>query len=339
MASIRWKSGGFYARIYAFGKEFERALHTKNRTEAIRRAEALEKRIKSNSQININTPFDIVFDQYFANIEIQYHYKPSVIDERAKRAKVILENLYEMPIGNIDYNTILEFQGKLQKQYAPETIRKIFLVLKRFFTWAADNEIIFNNPTKNIKVIKGKPKPIRILSFDEIHMFLDTANNLYPNMQKFYTFLFLSMARMSEIRNLKWSDYLENYEPPTIRISDSKTIKGRRILKLSPIQLSIISQLEKKNKYLFPYLDGGYSRDQINKRARRCFDYCNIPDATTHTLRHTAATYWLQIHGDIYRLSRLLGHSTVSTTEIYLHIADADAEHEMNIKSLDEIIK
>jgi len=54
-----------------------------------------------------------------------------------------------------------------------------------------------------------------------------------------------------------------------------------------------------------------------------------IPSITPNTLRHTFGTRWLQAGGDIYKLSKILGHSSVAVTEAhYAHLA---ASHQAKI--------
>ena len=50
-----------------------------------------------------------------------------------------------------------------------------------------------------------------------------------------------------------------------------------------------------------------------------------IPSLTPHVLRHTFGTRWLQAGGDIYKLSKILGHSSVAVTEAhYAHLLKED---------------
>ena len=60
-----------------------------------------------------------------------------------------------------------------------------------------------------------------------------------------------------------------------------------------------------------------------------------IPSITPHVLRHTFGTRWLQAGGDIYKLSKILGHSSVAVTEAhYAHLLKEDlvaASHQFRI--------
>jgi len=58
--------------------------------------------------------------------------------------------------------------------------------------------------------------------------------------------------------------------------------------------------------------------------------YCNLKKITSHTLRHSFATHMLEAGADIYQIKELLGHSSLQSTNVYLHLASPSL---MNIKS------
>lgn len=73
-----------------------------------------------------------------------------------------------------------------------------------------------------------------------------------------------------------------------------------------------------KNGFIFFELSQGLSISQFIRRARIACDLG--PHIKPHALRHTFAIRFLEERkGDIYRLSQILGHSSVKTTEIYLY--------------------
>ncbi|MEE0815173.1 MAG: tyrosine-type recombinase/integrase, partial [Desulfovibrio fairfieldensis] len=83
--------------------------------------------------------------------------------------------------------------------------------------------------------------------------------------------------------------------------------------------------------YLFPG-PGGKGRDSngLNRAMRRIMEKLKFNEGVDdprntvvwHTLRHTYATKMLEAGTDIYTLKELMGHASVTTTEIYLHLCD-----------------
>jgi integrase len=92
-----------------------------------------------------------------------------------------------------------------------------------------------------------------------------------------------------------------------------------------------------KSRYVFEGKDGnprGYVYQGINKAIQR--SGVNNPDVVTekggkvtiHTLRHTFATRLVQNGVSLAKVSKLLGHASITTTEIYAHLAPNEASEE-----------
>lgn len=124
-----------------------------------------------------------------------------------------------------------------------------------------------------------------------------------------------------------------DHERRQIRLLRTKTSRPRTIAWVTPggNATPLLGQAA-RNGYLFPNRDGQPYRNaasnygQVMRRvAARC-EVENIPFTRfrIHDLRHAFAIRWLKAGGDIYRLSRHLGHTSVTTTEIYLSALTAD---------------
>lgn len=83
--------------------------------------------------------------------------------------------------------------------------------------------------------------------------------------------------------------------------------------------------------FLFPAADGGpRAADALSRSMRRIADDLGLNDGVAdprnrvvwHTLRHTCATRLLESGVDVYRVKEILGHASVTTTEVYLHLCD-----------------
>jgi integrase len=117
-----------------------------------------------------------------------------------------------------------------------------------------------------------------------------------------------------------------------LHISDTKTNTPRRV-PLSPAALSTIRELleqrsRPRSAYLFCKGDGGRignPRKAFESACRRA----GIEDFRFHDLRHTFASWFVQEGGDLYRLSRILGHATLQMTTRYGHLRTDDLHDEL----------
>jgi integrase/recombinase XerD len=150
----------------------------------------------------------------------------------------------------------------------------------------------------------------------------------------FFTLIYSSGLRISEALNLKVSDI--DFLRKTIHIRSSKNMKDRYTIlstKASEM-LNFYLNRYKPESLLFFVLS-----DKSRKMQKR---YCqNIfhnlvkeahisKNVHVHTLRHSFATHLLEHDTNIFYIMKLLGHSSIKTTIIYLHMQRLD---KMNIKS------
>lgn len=132
--------------------------------------------------------------------------------------------------------------------------------------------------------------------------------------------------RVSDIQQLKRKDV----ESDIVSLRTVKTKKFQNI-KLNETAKKIISQ----NEFLFKQF---YSDQHINKILKEVAKICGIKiNISMHIGRHTFATSYIKSGGDITYLMVLLGHSSLSTTMIYTHISQDDANETIDL--LDDYFK
>ena len=127
--------------------------------------------------------------------------------------------------------------------------------------------------------------------------------------------------RLAEIAALRKDDLAG----ATIRV----TGKGRKSREV-PISSGLITELLliADGEYVWKSKTGTLlTKRSIGTTFRRIFDRARVSGGA-HSLRHTFATEYLRRGGDLYRLSRILGHSTTRVTERYLHLVTDDLVEE-----------
>jgi len=138
--------------------------------------------------------------------------------------------------------------------------------------------------------------------------------------------------RVGELLELKKTDI--DSDRMLIHIKGAKGKKDRYTI-LSEKVLKLLREYYKKNKpkdYLFEGQKGGkYSSESASQLFKRAAIKAKISKPVTlHTLRHSFATHLLEEGIGIVHIQKLLGHSNISTTLIYTHIAKDTL---INIKS------
>ena len=145
--------------------------------------------------------------------------------------------------------------------------------------------------------------------------------------------------RVSEAANLKTSDIDNNRMQ--IKVQEGKGNKDRYTL-LSKTNLKILREYWKEyrpKEYLFPGVDRNspITTRTIQRVFQQAVERAGIrKDVSVHTLRHSFATHLLDSGVNVYHIQKLMGHSSVRTTTVYLHISQQDS---LNLTSpLDSIM-
>jgi len=155
------------------------------------------------------------------------------------------------------------------------------------------------------------------LELKEIEKLVSTTSDR-PEIKKAFLFSCFTGLRQSDVRNLKWKDVSDN----TIKIRMQKNDKPIAI-PLSQTALNILKtdnifHLPETNIFKLPT-----DRTTINRSLARWFRIAEIDKkAFYHLSRHTFATLNLTSGNEIYTVSKLLGHKSLKTTEIYSNIID-----------------
>ncbi len=177
---------------------------------------------------------------------------------------------------------------------------------------------------KNIVNLKTPkiPKHIPVvLTKEEVKRLIDFAGSYKSRIM--IQFLYSSGLRLSEFINLKINDLELKEKIGWVR--RGKGSKDRMFL----LSDTIIKELEKymltldpDEKYLFPGIEGHISARNVQKIIENATEKAGLRKKVhPHMLRHCFATHLLEAGVDIRKIQELLGHSSLSTTELYTHVS------------------
>ena len=172
---------------------------------------------------------------------------------------------------------------------------------------------------ESLPSVKKIPKAISKSQMEQI--FEDLKKSKQTNAGLYILILkliYLSGLRISEALNLKWSDI--NHQDNSIYVY-GKGSKERKVFIINDYLVQL-KNLEKNNQYIFTINKKKISTRSVNKFLQNCYDNSLIKNKlSSHIFRHSFATTMLENNADIRHIQKLLGHSSISTTEIYTKVA------------------
>ncbi len=233
-------------------------------------------------------------------------------------------------INTKDLENYLEILNKEKK--STRTVAHYITVIKEFFKFLEREEVIDENPTLYLEQPKLRKSLPNVLSEEEIFKILDIPlNNKYDYRNKaMLELMYSSGLRISELIEVKIHDL--NLEEASLKVMGKGS--KERILPLGDYAIYFIKVYlenyrdtllkKEKNDYLF-LNSRGYklTRQAFFKTLKEIAIKKDIKtEFSPHTLRHSFATHLLKHGADLRSIQELLGHSSLSTTQIYTHIVD-----------------
>jgi len=241
----------------------------------------------------------------------------------------------------------LFFLGRAERKWKATTYLVYYNSLKVFFKWCIQEGIIRTNPIDGIDIPKlERPLP-KNLTKQNAFLLLEIIQN-YPHYTQFlrhrnyaiFSMFIFAGLRKQELLNLKVTDV--DIANLSIIIRKGKGNKDRIV----PMALTLVQilnrYLEQRNKlqWTSPFFfvssthNAGLTSQGL-KLVTEQFKKATGIVFTIHKLRHTFATLMIEGGCDIYSLSRMMGHSDIKTTTIYLfasadHLRSQMTKHPMN---------
>ncbi|MCX8056413.1 MAG: site-specific tyrosine recombinase XerD [Ignavibacteria bacterium] len=213
-----------------------------------------------------------------------------------------------------------------------KSIARNYSSIKSFFKYLFLNDYIQKNPALQFKAPKITIHPPEVLSFEEINKILEQPN---PNSllglrdKAMLEFAYATGVRVSELINLETKDLFLEEEIVRVFGKGSKErlvpIGSHAIYWIEQYLNKVRPALAKKmisKDFLFLNNRGGkLSRMGFFKILRQYVNQAGIDkNVHPHTIRHCFATHLLERGADIRVVQELLGHSKISTTQIYTHV-------------------
>ncbi len=244
---------------------------------------------------------------------------------------------------------LLSFSKKTPEEITEDDVKKF--LAEKLTDRAASSVILFlsavryaysnllkKDPTAGIKRPKREKKIPSVLSKEEVNLLINSIDTKKSRLM--VSLMYACGMRVSELINLKISDLNFNE-----KIGHIRQAKGRkdRIFNIPEFLFEDLKkhaemQKERNEEYLFTGPKGKLSERNIQKIVSSAARRAGInKHVSCHTLRHSFATHLLEKGVSIRVIQSLLGHSSISTTELYTHISTSQLKEIKHL--IDDMMK
>lgn len=247
------------------------------------------------------------------------------------------EELDSKVVSKIDVNNLIEFVGFLNKmELGAYSQSRVISGIKAFFKYLLLEQVIESDPSELLESPKLGRKLPDILSVDEIGKLIDAVDLSSPEGERnkaILETLYGCGLRVSELINLKISDlhFREGIISVTGKGNKQRLIPiggaAEKQIRIYKDQVRIHQTIDKKSEdILFLNRHGRkMSRQMVFIIIKNLVDKIGLEKSISpHTFRHSFATHLVQNGADLRAVQELLGHVSITTTEIYTHLDRED---------------
>lgn len=242
---------------------------------------------------------------------------------------------FEAEKGELDWRmldrlVIREYVRSMSGKFERGTIKGRIIAIKAFYKWAKRMGMVDHNPAKDIIIPKQPSKLPRFLTTDQAIALLDAPLQMGRTLERIrdaamFETLYSSGLRISELCAMNRSD---------IRMDEGEaTIKGKGMIeRLAPLTSTSVERIREYwdeledpptgSEPAFHTAAGDRIYPRLVQRQMKVYlAHAKLdPKLSPHKIRHSFATHMLDAGCDLRSVQELMGHSKITSTEIYTHV-------------------
>lgn len=271
----------------------------------------------------------------------------------ASRLRRVLPHIGEVRLGELNKAHVIKARDALAKRHPPGTTRTTLIPLMAAFSWGVKQGLLDRNPAHGVERPPSPNAQVEFLSAEEVNRLIaesvrraqaetGAAGILWQSRRVAVLLAVYTGMRKGEIFGLRWQDLNLDTGRLTIAHSYASTPKSgkQRHLRLPSVLVPILREWREQcpptsRGLLCPVWDKG--RWHMSMSANKTHGLPELLSAANcqqvkrcwHMLRHTFASHYMMTGGSLLALSKILGHSGLTMTMIYAHLAPDYLDREM----------
>ncbi len=295
----------------------------------------------ANSSVSNQThDWDLLLDKFFHYLKIERTYSSFTLVAYGidiKQFYLFLDEnfgLETLSPSQITKQILRSYLGHLKKQeYTANSINRKIACLKSYFGYLYRQNLISINPALSLFSLKAERKIPQTVNYDMIKQAMSLTDKNSPiglRDQAIIELFYGTGIRLSELSNLKINDV--DFVNGLIKVAGKGRkerlvpfgeLAKRALKKYLEVRTEFLKKTIRKDIAAFFLSKRGkpLSQRSIQGRVARYLQQVTTDGTYPHVLRHSFATHLLNEGADLIAVKELLGHSKLSTTQIYTHVS------------------
>jgi integrase len=248
--------------------------------------------------------------------------------------KFVVKHFGDVYLTDLTTQQIEDYTHKRAKEVSIYTARKDLSNLSCAFNRAVRDKYLIKNPCNGIKRFRLPERPPLFYSEDEYEKLLNVIDN--ETIKDIVQVAVNTGMRQMELLMLEWNQV--TFEDGLITLDNRNHITKTKRVRSLPMNKIVTEILNKRklntngSNYIFTNGDEPFEQRYFSKYFKKFVHKAKINSKLNfHSLRHTHASWLVQRGVSIYVVSKLLGHSNISTTEQYSHLRRDDLKGAVDV--------
>ena len=277
----------------------------------------------------VSSPAARLLKQYIQHLAHERRLSAHTLESYSRDIESLLERAGETPLEKLQVHDLRRFVAQLHgKGLGARSLARRLSAWRGFYKYLARDHGYGDNPGLGIRAPKGPKRLPQSLSPDEANRLLDVVADtaLTVRDKAMFELFYSSGLRLSELTGLAPADV--NYGEGTVRVTGkgSKTRivpVGTRAIEALSAWLETRQQVphHQPDALFVSRLGRRLTPRSVQQRLKTwAFKQGVSTKVHPHVLRHSFASHVLQSSGDLRAVQEMLGHASISTTQVYTHL-------------------